>query len=305
MNILRLHPEDGGASVTIEAEIARVGRDATSDVHLKDASVSRQHAVLEVRGASWVVMDLNSGNGTRVDGQRIQEAELFPGQILQFGNLRFRVEIDRGSDGATMVLGKDTLAGLDVDRTVLSSGPPRGDASASSLPGPATIRKASPVSAPPAAPARRGGHPVMRLVLGAVVAGLALGALAWKLTRKPAPAPPPRPAVAARPVVTPLPTPSPTPSPTPTPAPTPRPVVRVARPTGTLLVTTDIDASLVIDGQTMAQLKAGSLRRFALSPGEHLVQFVSDEGKVETVARVRANEQTVVRRNAETGPAGR
>ena len=79
----------------------------------------------------------------------------------------------------------------------------------------------------------------------------------------------------------------------------------MARPTGTLLVSSDVDARVVVDGQTVARLKAGGLQRLSVSPGEHLVQFKSDEGTVEVVARVRVNEQTVVRRSAEAGPAGR
>jgi len=90
------------------------------------------------------------------------------------------------------------------------------------------------------------------------------------------------------------PTPNPTPTPTPeaTPSPTPAPV---RRPTGSLLISTDVDVRVAIDGRTVAQLKAAGLRRFEVAPGEHIVRFVVGETQTEVVARIRVNEQTVVR----------
>lgn len=314
MNILRLHPEGGGTPVTVDADATRIGRDAGSDIHLRDASVSRQHAIIERRGDDWVVVDLGSGNGTRVDGGRVKEATLLPGQELRFGNLNYRVEIDRGNDGATMVLGRSPIPRVDPDKTMLSSGPPSLEATdgpefAGTLAAPRPqipqLPKAAP-AAPASAKPKRSGPSIPLLMVTAVLIGLGLAAVAWKVTRRPKPVAPLASAPAPRPVATPSPTPTPTSTPTPTPSPTPAPrPARVARPTGTLLVSSDIDARVVVDGQTVARLKAGGLRRLSMSPGEHLVQFVSDEGTVEVVARVRVNEQTVVRRSAEAGPAGR
>ena len=316
MNILRLHPEGGGAPVTVDADVSRIGRDAGSDVHLRDASVSRQHAMIERRGEDWVVVDLGSGNGTRIDGNRVQEAALLPGQELRFGNLKFQIEIDRGNDGATMVLGRGPLAMRDPDKTMLSSGPPSLEATegpefAGTLAAPrpplppkppSPPRPAAPVAA--VAPPRRPGPSLPLLVVGAVVIGVGLAGVAWKVTRRPRPVAPVTSTPRPRPIATPTATPTPEPTLTPTPTPTARPV-RVVRPTGTLLVSTDVDARVVVDGQVMARLRAGGLQRLNVSPGEHLVQFKSDEGTVEVVARVRVNEQTVVRRSAEAGPAGR
>jgi putative serine protease PepD len=51
----------------------RIGRAIEADVVLTAGSVSRQHAVIEVRDGSWVVADAGSNFGTFVDGQRISE----------------------------------------------------------------------------------------------------------------------------------------------------------------------------------------------------------------------------------------
>lgn len=49
---------------------------ADSDIVLDDPECSRQHATLEVLGSRVVVTDLNSTNGTFVQGERIENAEL-------------------------------------------------------------------------------------------------------------------------------------------------------------------------------------------------------------------------------------
>ena len=59
----------------------------------------------------------------------------------------------------------------------------------------------------------------------------------------------------------------------------------MARPTGTLLVSSDVDARVVVDGQTVARLKAGGLQRLSVSPGEHLVQFTAAGERIELAHR--------------------
>jgi hypothetical protein len=268
MNILRLHPDGGAPPIVIELSLVRVGRDSASDVHLKDASVSRQHAEIEKRGDDWVILDQNSGNGIRVDGQRTHEAVLLPGQQLHIGNLRFRVEIDRGDDGATMMIGRSPLLESGTDRTLLANGPP-------------VFPKSEPVRRPFVLP--------VALTVGALV-GVVLALVAYRaIQRNKTPV-----SVAAR-APTPLPLPVATlpPEPVPTPTATPLP-----RPMGSLLVSVDVDSQVLIDGRVVAQLKAAGIRRFTVTPGEHIVAFRSalDGTRTEVVARVRVNEQTVVRR---------
>ena len=52
-----------------------VGR-SDADIVIDDPECSRQHAVLEILGASVVIRDMSSTNGTFVDGERIEQAEL-------------------------------------------------------------------------------------------------------------------------------------------------------------------------------------------------------------------------------------
>ena len=72
-----------------------VGRGADNIVVIDDPSISRHHAVLVVQGAEVAVEDLQSSNGTFVNGKRVARHVLQPGDDVRFGNIAFSF-IDRG-----------------------------------------------------------------------------------------------------------------------------------------------------------------------------------------------------------------
>lgn len=75
------------------------GRSGASDLIVAHSTVSRRHAELQVAGTLVKVIDLGSRNGTFIDGQRIQSAELFPFQSLRLGEVSFvLLEGDRSLD---------------------------------------------------------------------------------------------------------------------------------------------------------------------------------------------------------------
>ncbi|MCK6546622.1 sigma 54-interacting transcriptional regulator [Myxococcota bacterium] len=70
-----------------------IGRSSASDLQLLDESVSRQHVVLEARDAAWVLRDLGSQNGCRLNGVRVTgEAVLSPGDVVEIGSTTFVFE---------------------------------------------------------------------------------------------------------------------------------------------------------------------------------------------------------------------
>jgi DNA-binding winged helix-turn-helix (wHTH) protein len=74
----------------------RVGRDEDCDVHLNDASVSRRHARLSVDGTAVVVEDLDSKNGTCVNGKRIgARTPVANGDTVTFGTVETKIVIAR------------------------------------------------------------------------------------------------------------------------------------------------------------------------------------------------------------------
>jgi FHA domain/Domain of unknown function (DUF1707) len=69
-----------------------LGRSRDCDCVVAEPSVSRRHAELRRDGARWLLRDLGSRNGTRVNGVRLlDEAEVYPGDRVSLGDARFRL----------------------------------------------------------------------------------------------------------------------------------------------------------------------------------------------------------------------
>lgn len=69
-----------------------IGRDPRCDVVLTAPSVSRRHARVVLRDGHWVLQDLASTNGTLLNGHEIGRCELRPGDHLDLGAVRLRVD---------------------------------------------------------------------------------------------------------------------------------------------------------------------------------------------------------------------
>ena len=84
----------GGRRTMVSAERTRIGRSRDSDLQLDDANVSRRHAELRREGERWIIADLGSTNGVKVNGQRVQEAVLQPGDVITMGTSRLTFEVE-------------------------------------------------------------------------------------------------------------------------------------------------------------------------------------------------------------------
>jgi FHA domain/Protein of unknown function (DUF3662) len=89
LRMLKGVPPDGVYSIR---EKARIGRSEESEIVLVDPSVSRAHAVVEIRGGEPVVRDVGSTNGTYVNGRRVRTHPLHDGDELLFGDTKMRFE---------------------------------------------------------------------------------------------------------------------------------------------------------------------------------------------------------------------
>jgi hypothetical protein len=78
--------------ITLEAAALTLGRATDNGIVLHDARVSRHHARLQVRQGRLVLNDLQSTNGTRVNGVRIAEVALGEGDRIQVGDTTLVVE---------------------------------------------------------------------------------------------------------------------------------------------------------------------------------------------------------------------
>ncbi|WP_374985181.1 FHA domain-containing protein [Streptomyces fradiae] len=70
----------------------RIGRDPANGLRLSHETVSRLHAELGMQGGLWVLRDLNSTNGTTVNGRRVTGTVVVqPGDAVSFGHMAFRL----------------------------------------------------------------------------------------------------------------------------------------------------------------------------------------------------------------------
>jgi len=83
-----------GKRTVLRGARAVVGRSRDCDLVLDDPNVSRHHAELRHEGDGWTVADMGSTNGIKVNGRRVERAELSPGDRVTFGliDLSFEVE---------------------------------------------------------------------------------------------------------------------------------------------------------------------------------------------------------------------
>lgn len=77
-----------------------IGRAADADVVLADPLVSRHHARLAARGGRFVLTDLGSTNGTRVNGNPVTEAVVGPGDRIEIGSTRLEIVVPGAGAGA-------------------------------------------------------------------------------------------------------------------------------------------------------------------------------------------------------------
>jgi FHA domain/Domain of unknown function (DUF1707) len=80
-------PAEYNAGVTL-------GRSRECDCVVPEPSVSRRHASLRRDGERWLLRDLGSRNGTRVNGLRVlEETEVRPGDRVSLGEVRYRLAL--------------------------------------------------------------------------------------------------------------------------------------------------------------------------------------------------------------------
>ena len=85
----------GGRTELVGATGAVIGRSREADVVLDDPNVSRRHAEVRPSGGSWIVRDLGSTNGVKVNGRRIQGPQsLRPGDTIELGTARVTFELE-------------------------------------------------------------------------------------------------------------------------------------------------------------------------------------------------------------------
>jgi pSer/pThr/pTyr-binding forkhead associated (FHA) protein len=102
--------------VTLNQDVIKIGRMATSHLQVDDELVSRMHAVIEVGGPGQVfIFDLGSAAGTMVNGKKVNKAPLNSGDVITLGGIDVKV---------TFLSAEDQAAAAPVQTAMPSVPPP-------------------------------------------------------------------------------------------------------------------------------------------------------------------------------------
>ena len=81
-----------GRSHELNVDCTTIGRVEDNLFQIADPSVSSHHCEVHLRGNEILIRDLNSTNGTFINGEKITESVLKPGQTLRLGNVELKLD---------------------------------------------------------------------------------------------------------------------------------------------------------------------------------------------------------------------
>src|SRR5713101_2360920 len=81
-----------GRTHDLKVDKTTIGRVEDNTFQIAEPSVSSHHCEVLLRGADIVVRDLESTNGTFINGEKVSESVLKPGQVLRVGQIEMRLE---------------------------------------------------------------------------------------------------------------------------------------------------------------------------------------------------------------------
>ena len=79
----------------LRAEETLIGRNPQTDITLVDESISREHAIIlyDEESDTFTIEDLQSTNGTKVNGKSARSAPLSDGDEIEVGSTRFKLTL--------------------------------------------------------------------------------------------------------------------------------------------------------------------------------------------------------------------
>ncbi|MFZ5831924.1 MAG: FHA domain-containing protein [Planctomycetota bacterium] len=87
-----LVPVGGGDTIPLLKRKLLVGRRESCDIVLRFSNVSAHHCELNVLGGYWYVRDLGSRNGIKVNGVRVTDKRVDPGDTVSVAKHSYKVE---------------------------------------------------------------------------------------------------------------------------------------------------------------------------------------------------------------------
>ena len=111
-----------GRTHDLKVDSTTIGRVEDNIFQIAEPSVSSHHCEILLRGSEVVVKDLNSTNGSFINGEKVTESVLKPGQILRLGQIEMRLETDAAPGPAKKPVDQTMVMQRGVSLTELEQG---------------------------------------------------------------------------------------------------------------------------------------------------------------------------------------
>lgn len=108
--LVAIHGPLSGQTICLDEPVISIGRQLSNDIILDDPHVSRNHCLIRSEGEQYMIEDLNSANGTYVNGERVTESPLKEGSIINVGNSLFRFHVQTPDE--LLALSRDRIASV-------------------------------------------------------------------------------------------------------------------------------------------------------------------------------------------------
>ena len=111
-----------GRTQELKADKTTIGRVEDNTFQIAEPSVSSHHCEVVLRGKDVVIVDLNSTNGTFINGEKITEQVIKPGQILRLGKIELRLDTEAPAAPTKKALDQTLVMQRGVSLTDLEQG---------------------------------------------------------------------------------------------------------------------------------------------------------------------------------------
>jgi len=115
-----------GRTHELKVDKTTIGRVEDNTFQIAEPSVSSHHCEVLLRGPDVVVRDLNSTNGTFINGEKVSETVLKPGQVLRLGQIEMRLEPDAPTSPTKKPIDQTMAMQRGVSLNELEQGPRAG-----------------------------------------------------------------------------------------------------------------------------------------------------------------------------------
>src|SRR5437016_9799973 len=97
-------PDKGRNFALPDGQTVVIGRGEKTETKLKDPQVSRVHCQVQVQGGKALLVDAGGRAGTLINGKRVKEYELNPGDVIQIGATQLQYQLESTPDASTVVV---------------------------------------------------------------------------------------------------------------------------------------------------------------------------------------------------------